>query len=339
MMAERITGPQKAAIFLFAIGEELASEIVKKLDEEEIKKLGGSMAKLSSITPKILNSIFLEFNELVSSADQPIAIGPAGRSQFIKNVLTKAVEEGKAKTLLEEMQEDARRNLFQQIRRLNPKTLASFIKNEHPQTISIILAHLDPAQTAAILEDLPAPLQMEVIYRIAELENVPPGILEEIDQALQEGISMLENVGGRKIGGVRSVAEILNQMDSSMERAILKGIEEQKQSLADEIRKVMFVFEDLLQVDDPGIKAILKEVTHEVLKFALKTASEELKEKFFKNMSEKAAQMLKEDLDIIGPVRLKDVEAAQQTIIKIAKNLESEGKIVLGGKGKEEVFV
>lgn len=339
MAADRIPGPQKAAIFLFAIGEELASEIVKKLDEEEIKKLGGSMGKISSITPKMVDSIFTEFSGLAFSANRPIALGPAGSSQFIKNVLTMAVEEGKAKTLLEEMKEEGKWNLFQQIKRLAPKTLANFIKNEHPQTISIILAHLDPAQTAAILEDLPAPLQTEVIYRIAEMEDVPPGILEEIDQALQEGISLLENVEGRKIGGIRSVAEILNQMDRSTESAILKGIEQQKQGLADEIRKLMSVFEDLLQVDDRGIMAILKEVTNEVLQVALKTASEELKEKIFRNMSEKAAQMLKENLEVMGPVRLKDVEAAQQTVSKVAKKLESEGKIVLAGKGKEEVFV
>jgi flagellar motor switch protein FliG len=339
VVAERITGPQKAAIFLFAIGEELASEIVKKLDEEEIKRLGGSMSQLFSITPKMLDSVFTEFNELASSINRSIPIGPAGSSQFIKNILTKAGEEGRAKTLLEEMQEEGKWNLFQRIKQLDPKTLANFIKNEHPQTISIILAHLDAAQSAAVLEDLPSPLQIEVVYRIAELEKVPPAILEEIDQVLQKEISLVENMEGRKVGGIGSVAEILNQVDGSTETSILKGIEEQKQGLADEIRKLMFVFEDLLQVDDRGIMAILKEVTNEVLQVALKTASEELKEKIFKNMSERAAQMMKEDLEVMAPVRLKDVETAQQSIIKAAKKLESEGKIVLAGKGKEEVFV
>jgi len=338
MESDRITGPQKAAIFLYAIGDELASQIVKKLDEEEIKRLGGSMTKVSSITPKMLDNIFTEFNELVSTQG-PIAISPSGGSQFIRNVLAKAVEAGKAKTLLEEMEEEAKWNLFQKIKRLDPKILANFIKNEHPQTIAIILAHLDSSQTAAILEDLPGPLQTEVVYRIAELEKVPSAILEEIDQALQEGISMLQNVEGRKIGGIRSVAEILNQMDSSIENDILKKIEEQKQGLADEIRRLMFVFEDLLQVDDRGLMAVLKEVTNEVLQLALKTASEELKAKIFKNMSERAATMMKEDLEVMGPVRLRDVETAQQTIIKVGKKLESEGKAVLTGKGKEDVFV
>jgi flagellar motor switch protein FliG len=339
MVTDKVSGPQKAAIFLYAIGEELASEIVKKLDEDEIKKLGGSMSKIASITPRVLDSVFSEFNELAVSQNQPIQIGHAGSSQFIKSVLSKAVEGGKAQTLLEQIQEEGRWNLFQKIRRLDPKILASFIKNEHPQTISIILAHLDSTQTAGVLEDLPAPLQNEVMFRIAELEKIPPGILEEVDQALQEEISMLENVEGRKVGGVRAVAEILNQVDTATESSILKGIEEQKQGLADEIRRLMFVFEDLLLLDDRSIISVLKEVGNEVLQLALKTASEELKEKIFKNMSERASEMMKEDLEVMGPVRLKEVEAAQQSIIKTAKKLESEGKIVLSSKGKEEVFV
>jgi flagellar motor switch protein FliG len=246
---------------------------------------------------------------------------------------------GKAQMIIEEIQEVGKWNLFQKIRRLDSRTVANFIRNEHPQTIAIILAHLDTSQTADIMEELPAPLQADVIHRIAELENIPPGIVEEIDQALQEEISMIKSFEGQQKGGIRLVAEILNQMDSSMEGTILKNIEEQKQGLAEEIRKLMFVFEDLSQVDDHSIMAILKEVNNENLMMAMKTASEELKEKLFKNMSERAAQMMKEDLEVMGPARLKDVEAAQQAILKVAKKLEGEGKIVLMSKGKEEVFV
>lgn len=339
MANEKISGPQKAAIFLYAIGEELASEIVKKLDEDEIKRLGGSMSKVSAVTSKTVDSIFTEFTDMAASGNRFLAIGQARGNQFIKSVLTKAVEGGKAQSLLEEIEEQGKWNLFAKIKRLEPKTLANFIKGEHPQTIAIILAHLESNVAAAVMAILPAPLQADVIYRIAELDNVPPGILEEIDQVLQEEISMLENVEGRKVGGIRSVAEILNQMDTATEGAILKGMEEQKQGLADEIRKFMFVFEDLLQVDDRGIMAILKEVSNEVLQLALKTSSEELKTKVFKNMSERAALMMKEDLEVMGPVRLKDVESAQQSVIKIAKKLDGEGKIVLSGKGKEDVFV
>jgi flagellar motor switch protein FliG len=338
MANEKMAGPQKAALFLFSIGEELASTIVKQLEEEEIKKLGGSMSKILSVSPKVLDTVFSEYNEL-AAGQLPIQIGHTGSTQFIKNVLSRAVEGAKAQTIIEEIQEEGKWNLFQKIRRLDPKTIANFIRGEHPQTIAIILTHLDSGQTAAILEELPEPLQAEVIYRIAELENIPPGIVEEIDEALEQEISLIKSFEGQRQGGVRLVAEILNQMDSSAESMLMKGIEEHKQSLAEEIRKLMFVFEDLIQVDDKSIMAILKEVNNETLTTAMKTASEELKEKILKNMSERAAEMMKEDLEVMGPVRLKDVEAAQQGILKIAKKLESEGKIVLASKGKEEVFV
>lgn len=338
MIHDRIPGPEKAAIFLYSLGEDLASQIVKNLDEEELKKLGGSMAKVSSIPPKTVDSIFSEFQQLLSS-NRPIMLGPSGGNQFIKNIFSKAMEGEKAQTLLEKIEEEGKWNLFQKIRRLDPKTLGKFIKNEHPQTIAVILVHLDSNQAAAILEEFPPALQTEVIYRIAQLESVPPGVLEEIDKTLQEEISMLENLEGGKVGGTRSVAEILNQMNSTTEGTILQSMDERKQGLADEIRRLMFVFEDLIQVDERSIMALLKEINTETLKLALKTSSDTLKEKIFKNMSERAAQMLREDLEVMGPVRLKDVEAAQQAIIKSAKKLEAEGKITLMSKGKEEVFV
>jgi len=316
----------------------LASTIVKRLDEEEIKKLGGSMAKIFSVPPKMLETVFAQFNELASS-QLPIQIGHAEGTQFIKNVVSKAVEKGKAQTILEEIQEEGKWNLFQKIRRLDSKTVANFIRGEHPQTIAIILTHLDTGQAAAILEELPEALQTDVVYRIAELENIPPGIVEEIDQTLDEEIATIKGFEGQQRGGVRLVAEILNQMDSAAENTILKGIEEQKQTLAEDIRRLMFVFEDLIQVDDKSIMAILKEVNNEILMPAMKTASDELKERIFKNMSERAVQMMKEDLEVMAPIRLKDVESAQQAILRIAKKLESDGKIVLMSKGKEEVFV
>ncbi|MGQ9646118.1 MAG: flagellar motor switch protein FliG [Thermodesulfobacteriota bacterium] len=338
MASEKLAGPQKAAILLFSLGEELAASIVKQLREEEIRKLGNSISKVFSVTPKMVETVLSEHNEL-ASAQLPLSISGSGGAQFLKSVVSKAIQGEKAKTILEGIQEEGRWNLFQKIRQLDPKTIASFIRNEHPQTIAIILTHLDTGQAASILKELPEPLQADVVYRIAELENVPHGIVEEIDQALEAELVAIPRSESQLQGGVRMVAEILNRMDSTHERAILKGIEEQKQELAEAIRKLMFVFEDLIQVDDKSIMAILKEVNNEMLMTAMKTASDELKEKIFKNMSERAAEMMKEDLEVMGPVRLKDVEAAQQSILEIAKKLESEGKIVLMGRGKEEVFV
>lgn len=335
---DQLSGPQKAAIFIYCIGEEMASNIIKQLDEKEIKKLGTSMGKIKTISPKLVDTIFSEFKEL-ATAPIPITIGEEIGSQFITKILTKAIDKDKARNLIEEIQEEEKLNFFNEIKRLDPKTVANFLRNEHPQTIALILIHLEPAQMSEIISEFPESLQADVIYRIAELEDIPPGIVEEIDQVLKAEVSTLKGYRGQRRGGVQIVAEILNQMDGTKENAILTEIESKRQGLADEIRKLMFVFEDLIQIDDRSLMTILKEINNETLMMALKTASEELKEKIFKNMSERASQMLKEDLEVMGPVRLKDVEAAQQSILQVAKKLESEGKIMLLARGKEEVFV
>ena len=220
------------------------------------------MSKNLSASPKTVEGIFAEFHQLASS-EQPLHLGTSRRNQFLKSIFNKALEGGKAETLYEKIQEEGNWNLFQKVRKLDSKTLANFIRNEHPQTIAVVLAHLDSGQTAAIIEEFPPPLQTEVLYRIAQLEKIHPDILEEIDQTIQKEISQLESLEGGKMGGVRSVAEILNQMDSSMEGPILQGMEEQKQGMADEIRRLMFVFEDLIQVDDRSMMALLKEINNE----------------------------------------------------------------------------
>jgi len=338
MATERLSGPQKAALFLYLLGEDFASEIVRNLDEEEIQRLGASISKILSISPKTADSLFTEFQHLAST-QQAVSLGAGRKNQFIKSVFSKALEGGKAESLYEKVRDESNANLFQKVRKIEPKTLAPFLQNEHPQTLAIVIANLEAKQAAAILAEFPPPLQSDILFRITQLEKIPPGILEEIDQTLEKEISHLTSSEGKKIEGVRTVADILNQMDASAENDILQGMEGQKQGLADEIRRLMFIFEDLLQVDDRSLMALLKEINSESLKVALKTASEELKEKIFKNMSERAAQLLKEDLEVMGPARLKDVEAAQQAIIQTAKKLESEGKVVMGGKGKEEAFV
>ena len=338
MSNDKLTGPQKAAMFLLSLGEELTANIIKQMNEEEIKKLGSHIAQVTYIGPKTTETIFSEFSSLYA-VDQPLLLGSQGSNQFIKNVVTRAIPGEKGQEIIEEIEEQGKWKLFQKIKKYDPKTLANFVRNEHPQTIAIILSHLESGQAAAILTELPINLQTEVVYRIAELDNVSLEIVEEIDQALMEEVAAVKSFEGQQIGGVRSVAEMLNQMDSSLEGNILKGIEEFRQGLADEIRQLMFIFEDLVNVDDRGIMAILKEVNNEELSLAMKTASDEMREKIFKNMSERAAQMMKEDLEVMGPVRLKDVEVAQQSIIKIAKKLEAEGKLVLAGKGSEEAFV
>lgn len=335
---EPLTGGQKAAILLFSLGEDLASEILKKLDDDELKKLGTSMSQVLTLSPEVFDSVFAEYHSLASS-HRPLTLNPVQRSQFIRNVFSKAIRGEKGQALIDEITLKGKWNLFQKIRKLDSRTLANLIRNEHPQTIAVVLAHLDAGHSALTLDELPLRVQTDVLYRIAQLERVPPAMLEEIDQILQDEVSGVENAEGGKVGGIRSAAEILNQMNPSMENQVLQALDEQQQGLADEIRRLMFVFEDLINVDDRSISAILKEVETETLKTALKTASEELKERIFRNMSERASLMLKEDLEVMGPVRLRDVEAAQQAIIKIGKRLEAEGKAILTGKSKEDVFV
>ncbi len=281
MATEKLTGPQKAAVLLLSLGEELTSQIIRQLNEEEIKKLGSHISQVNYIGPKTLEGIFSEFNELIA-VDQPLLLGPEGASQFLKNVVAKAIPGEKARSLIEEIEEQGKWNLFQKIKKYDAKTIANFIRNEHPQTIAIILSHLESGQAAGILGELSIHLQTEVVYRMAELENVSPEIVEEIDQALQDEVAAVKSFEGQRVGGIRPVAEILNQMDSVVESNILKGIEEYRQGLADEIRQLMFVFEDLMDVDDRSIMAILKEVNNEELLLAMKTSSDELKEKIFR---------------------------------------------------------
>jgi len=247
--------------------------------------------------------------------------------------------EEQAKQIYEDIMRQLHPSTFQKLSSLEPKVIVNFLSNEHPQTIAVILAHLEPDLAAEILSELNEKLQSDVMLRIANLEKISPEIVAEIDRVLEEELFSVEMSDATKVGGAEKVAEILNNLDRTLEDALLEQIEETSQDLAEEIKKLMFKFEDLLQVDDSAIVAILKEISTDELKLALKAASEELRAKFFNNMSERAAQMLKEDLEVMGPVRLKDVEQAQQAIIRVAKRLESEGKIVLGGKGGDEVLV
>ncbi len=330
------TGPYKAAIFLIAMGEEFTAEVFKHLNEAEIKKVSSLMAQIKAVPGEAVEKVLAEVREKMAVVQGEVAV-PV--EEFLKKVLFSSMPEEQAKKIYEEIMRQLHPSTFQKLSSLEPKVIVNFLQNEHPQTIAVILAHLQPELAAAILEELPERLQSDVMIRIAKLEKINPDIVAEIDKVLEEELFSVEMTDATKVGGAEKVAEILNNVDRTLEEGLLENIEETSEELAEEIRKLMFKFEDLLQVDDSAIVAILKEISTEELKLALKAAPDELKEKFFNNMSERAATMLKEDLEVMGPVRLKDVEQAQQGIIKVAKRLESEGKIVLGGKGGEEILV
>ncbi|MEW6427003.1 MAG: flagellar motor switch protein FliG [Thermodesulfobacteriota bacterium] len=330
-----LTGPEKAAIFLLTLGDDFTAQVFKRLAEDEIKMVGRQMSKIDHVEKEDIKALLSEFRS-DEGGDEIYLSG----DDMLETALKKALSGDKANEILDEIRSDWRLTLFQQARKLDPKTLTNFLRNEHPQTVALVLSVLEPTQSAQILSELKEELQIEVVMRMAELDKVSPEILVDIDRVLQEELISVESMEGQRLGGVETVAELLNNADRGLEASILERIEEQREELAEEIRRLMFVFEDLLNVDDRGIMAILKEVSTDDLKLALRTASEDLKSKIFKNMSSRAVEMLKEDMEIMGPVRVKDVEGAQQSIIKIAKRLEQEGKIqLMAGGGGEDEFV
>lgn len=331
---DNLTGPEKAAIFLLMLGEDYSSEVFKRLDEEEIRSVGRQMAKIDRVDSDDVAALLKEFKGDEGGGD----IFLSG-DDLLEAALRRALTGDKAGEILEDIRSDWRLTLFQKARKLDPKVLVNFLRNEHPQTVALVLSVLENTQASNILAELKEDIQVEVVMRMAELDKVSPEILVEIDRVLQDELLSVEGMEGQRLGGVEAVAEILNNADRALEAQILEGVEEQRETLAEEIRRLMFVFEDLHDVDDRGIMAILKEVSTDDLKLALKTASEGLAEKIFGNMSQRAVEMLKEDMEIMGPTRIKDVEAAQQAIIKIAKRLEQEGKVQLAAGGGEDEYV
>jgi flagellar motor switch protein FliG len=333
-MAVYLTGPEKAAIFLLTLGEEFTSQVFKRLDGDELKTIGRQMAKVDHVDKEDIAQLLSEFKMDAGSSDLYLS-----GDDLLESALKKALNPDKANEILDEIRSDWKLTLFQKARKLEPKVLVNFLRNEHPQTVALVLSVLNQHQAALVLAELKEDVQIEVVMRMAELDKVSPEILVDVDRVLQEELLSVEGMEGQRLGGVEAVAEILNTADRSLEAAILEGIEEQRESLADEIRKLMFVFEDLNEIENQGIQAILKEVSTDELKLALRTASDSLKEKIFGNMSKRAVELLREDMEVMGPVRVKDVEVAQQAIIKVAKRLEQEGKIHVVSAGSEDEYV
>lgn len=332
--SEKLSGAEKAAIFLLTLGEEFSAEVFKRLEEDDLKLVGRQMAKMDKVDKSSIASLLEEFKSDTGDSDLFLS-----GDVMMENALKSALESDKANHILDAIRSDWKLTLFQKARKLEPKVLVNFLQNEHPQTVALVLSVLDPTQASQVLAELPEESQVEVIMRMSDLDKVSPEILVDVDKVLQEELLSVEGMEGQRLGGVETVAEILNNSDRALEAAILEGVEEQRESLADDIRRLMFVFEDLINIDDRGIQAILKEVSTDDLKIALKIATEPLQEKVFRCMSKRAADMLKEDMEIMGPTRVKDVENAQQAIIKVAKRLEQEGKITLVSGGAEDEFV
>jgi flagellar motor switch protein FliG len=338
-MAEKkkYTGVEKAAILMLAVGDELASEVMRRLDDREIHSVGNYMTFMGNVPSDDMNEVAREFFEMVQSGEGGMV---AGGKDYVKKILEKSLDPSRVNEVMARLslpgEEDTGGGL-ENIRVLDPKTIANFLANEHPQTGAIVLAHLDPAHAADTLRELPERFQPEVAYRMATLDRVPPGVIKELDEALAIEFRSTGAMEGAKIGGVQALAEVINNVDHTTETNVLSEIETINPELAESIRELMFVFEDLVKLDDRSMQALLKEVNSQDLILALKTASEELKAKVFKNMSERAAVMMKEDLEAMGPARLSDVQKSQQAILKITKKMEEEGKVILAGAGEQLV--
>jgi len=337
MAVGKMTGPKKAAILLVAMGEEAAADIIKNLEDSEIQQVGYYMARFTDVSPEELDMVLEEFyNKSAAAPGGGFMINAS--ADYVKNTLTKALGGDRAKSLVDNLSANVEESALESLKWLDPKAIANFITHEHPQTIALILAHLeDPEQTATVLKELPENLQADVVYRMAILEAIQPGVVAEIDEVLSREMQAAGAMGTAKVGGIEAVSEMLNSLDKSTETRILATIEESNPDLAEQIRELMFTFEDMVLIDTRGMQLILKEVQGQDLALALKTASEPIKELIFSSMSTRAADMLREDLEVLGPVKVADVEKAQQNLVKVARKLEEEGKIVIGGRGGGEV--
>ncbi len=331
----RFTGAQKAAMVFLTLGEEAAAVIAKNLTTEELEAIGMEMSVLAGVKKETSDDLILEFaNEIRQEGD----INVPGE-EFFRKLLPNAVGGAQADDVFAKIQHAKEKIPFKNVREIDPRILAGFIKHEHPQTIAIVLVHLGQEKSSAVLNMLPESLQFEVINRIANLEMVPPELVRDVDEVLEQELLSLSSEANTILGGIPKVAEILNYCDRRTGDNILQAMEDFDADLADKVRKLMFVFEDLSGINDQGIRELLKSIKNEDLVLALKTASEDLKNKLFKNLSQRAGQMLLEDLSMLGPVRLSDVEVAQQNILNIARNLEKEGKIMFAGKEGGDTFV
>jgi len=333
-LADKLSGVQKTAILLLALGEEFTTEVFKRLDRREIVKISKAMVEMESVPKETAEEVLKEFNETLTVSKEMLL----GGVDVVKKLMSK-VDEETAKYVIDSLELDSGQIPFRELTNVSPKILAQILRNEHPQTLALIIGHLPPEHGADLIAQLPPGVRPEVLMRLAKLESVPEEMLLEVDKVLQSQLIAIGAKEGKKVGGVQAVAEILNAVERSIEEEVMSEIEEESAQLAEEIRQLMFVFEDILQLDDRAVREVLKEISNEDLTLALKTASEELKEKFFSNLSERAANMIREDLEIMGPVKLSEVEAAQQNIVKVVRRLEAEGRIVIGGKGGGDVLV
>ena len=334
-MDESLTGVQKAAILLIALGPEKSAAIFQHLKEEEIEELTLEIANTRSVSAETKEDVLNEFYQ-VCLAQQYIAEGGIG---YAKELLEKALGDDKAQDVISKLTASLQVRPFEFVRKTDPSQLLNFIQDEHPQTIAMILSYLTPSQAALVLGALPPEKQADVARRIALMDRTSPDVIKEVEKVLEKKLSSLVNQDYTIVGGVDATVNILNTVDRATEKHIMETLEIEEPELADEIRKKMFVFEDILLLDDRAIQRVLRDVENADLELALKSSNEEVQNVIFKNLSKRLASMIKEDIEFMGPVRMMDVEEAQQKIVNIIRKLEDAGEIVISRGGGDDIVV
>jgi flagellar motor switch protein FliG len=331
---ESLNGLEKAALLLSVLGNEVTGQIFKKMKDNDIKRLVAAMGQITRVPIELVKKVLQDFYAEISETETLI-FGHVKGIDFVKSTLG----EERAKNILGQLSVVEGSRTLEALELVDSRTLANFLINEHVQTVALILAHLDPARKCAVLKRLPENIQTEVVLRIANLDFISPILISQVDEVLKQELATLGSIDTQQLGGVQPIAEVLNMMDKTTEQTIIKNVQEKNPELADDIKKLMFVFEDIVFIDDRGIQTLLKDVPNDKLVVALKTAPNQIRDKIFKNLSKRASEMLQDDIAALGPVRLSDVEFAQQFIISVAKKLESEGKIIISRGSEDDVLV
>lgn len=322
-----MTGAQRAAIFLLGVGEETATQVMRHMSPKEVQQVGEAMASITGLTNEDIETVLTEFQEEASEIN-PLAISAP---DFTKRVMTNALGEGKARTILQRVLEKPEEHTgVDALQWMAPQAIAEVLEDEHPQIAATVLTQLEDDHAASVLEQLPADVRKDVIFRIATMEVLDPGAMEELDRVMASQLGKLQKTPPRKVKGIQNAAAILNATDSKLENELLEALLEVDQTIGDQVKEKMFVFDNLMSLDDKGFQRLIREIATENLVVALKGVDPDLQDRFFSNMSERAAEILKDDMDAKGPLKLSEVEAAQKQILISAQALADEGEIMLG---------
>ena len=330
-----VSGVRKTAILLVSLEKEVAGQILMNLEEEQVEMVTRAIAHLAEVSTEERQQVVEDFHALALARSYT----ESGGLTYARSLLSQSLPERDANRIIEQIERQFYSKPFNFLQKAETETLMTFIIDEHPQTIALILAHLPPEKASEILAGLPDDKKVEVVSRISKMEQTSPDVIKEVERSLEHRLSGLMADGLQRVGGVEAVAEVLNLTDRSTEKGILEALEEQDPELVEQIRRLMFVFEDILLVNDRGVQAFLKEVDTSDLVLAMRTATDELKEKIFSNMSERAATNIREEMEYMGPVRLNDVELAQQRIVDIVRRLEEAGEIIIAGRGGDSELI